>query len=88
LTATQRQQARRLVKAAQSAYVAGAYRQAMHRARNALRLLPGDMAALQVYGSCACYLERLREARWTLARLPPKGAGLLRRICARNGLKL
>jgi serine/threonine protein kinase len=83
-----RQRARKLLEAAQAAYVAGDHHRALGLAHQVLRLVPNEVKAWQIVGASSCYLQRPEGARRAWQRVNPERRKLLRAICSRNGIRL
>lgn len=88
LSLAQLRRAKKLLKQAQEAYVRGRHRQAMRLALMVLDLTPGNMIATQVGGASACYLKDGKVAWRMYNKLPHSRRGMLKNICARNGVEI
>ena len=87
------QKAQGLVKQAGDLYVKQNYHAAIRKARQALKVLPGNsmaiqMMAIQMIAVSSCYLKNRKDVMWAFKRLSPKKRSLVRRVCQRNGVQI
>jgi tetratricopeptide (TPR) repeat protein len=80
--------AKRLLKEARVAFIRGKHQQAARRAKQAVKLDPGNKMAMQILGASSCYLKDVDQAKWAYGRLPPKLRGLLKDTCLKAGIEL
>ena len=77
-----------LATKAKALLLKGKKRAAFKTAQQALSVLPGNIPAINTFGTAACKLKRAKNALWAYGKLPRSYKAGLRAECQRHGIKL
>ena len=82
------QKSKELTDKARDRYLNADYKPAIRYARQALKHVPKNAAAIQIIGASSCFLKDVKGVKWAAKRLPPRKRNLLKRVCERNNVSI